>query len=218
MGLVDAAETRRSLDRLYGYEVSPVLWRKVNRACRRAACRALGAPHRRARARADEVRHRRYWDIDLLTTRPRPRSPPRSSRSTASEGRHRQGLHRRRRAEARTWSWSTRRAPAASPTRSPPCQLQRRAVGRGEARTAAAPKPPFMTSTLQQEGGRKLRLSAQQVMRVAQGLYERGYITYMRTDNTTLSAPKRWPPCARGASAVRRQVPVARRRASTHAR
>src|SRR5947208_3606776 len=50
------------------------------------------------------------------------------------------------------------------------------------------PKPPFITSTLQQVGGSRLRMSAQQVMRVAQGLYERGYITYMRTDSTTLSA------------------------------
>ncbi len=49
------------------------------------------------------------------------------------------------------------------------------------------PKPPFITSSLQQVGGSRLRMSAQQVMRVAQGLYERGYITYMRTDSTTLS-------------------------------
>jgi DNA topoisomerase-1 len=52
----------------------------------------------------------------------------------------------------------------------------------------SSPKPPFMTSTLQQEGGNKLRLSSSQVMRLAQGLYERGYITYMRTDSPTLSA------------------------------
>jgi DNA topoisomerase-1 len=51
----------------------------------------------------------------------------------------------------------------------------------------SSPRPPFMTSTLQQEGGRKLRLSSSQVMRLAQGLYERGFITYMRTDNVALS-------------------------------
>ena len=61
----------------------------------------------------------------------------------------------------------------------------------------SSPRAPFMTSTLQQEGGRKLGMSAQQVMRVAQGLYERGYITYMRTDSTNLSetavkAARKW--------------------------
>src|SRR5512132_3478621 len=57
----------------------------------------------------------------------------------------------------------------------------------GSERRTRRPAPPFMTSTLQQEASRKLRFTAQTTMRVAQRLYERGYITYMRTDSTTLS-------------------------------
>ena len=82
------------------------------------------------------------------------------------------GPRRGRRRAAAAPAWPAR------PSRSPSVE---------EKPYRSSPKPPFMTSTLQQEGGRKLRLSAAQVMRVAQGLYERGYITYMRTDSITLS-------------------------------
>ena len=75
-----------------------------------------------------------------------------------------------------------------------------------------------MTSTLQQEGGRKLRLSAQQVMRVAQGLYERGYITYMRTDSTALSDTAIDAARSQVTSLFGQRVPVARRPASGRAK
>ena len=80
------------------------------------------------------------------------------------------------------------------------------ALGRGEAVHARSPAAPFMTSTLQQEASRKLRFSSQTTMRVAQRLYENGYITYMRTDSTTLSESALTAARAQAAAAVRRRV------------
>jgi DNA topoisomerase-1 len=183
-GLVDAAETRRLLDRLYGYEVSPVLWRRVNRglSAGRVQSPSIRLIVERERERIAFVQAG-YWDIDLLTAT----SPAFSATLVAldeikiatgkdfgSDGRPKKGVvvvdetRARGLATALAGSEFTVRSVEERPYRS----------------TA---KAPFMTSTLQQEGGRKLRLSASQVMRVAQGLYERGYITYMRTDNVMLS-------------------------------
>jgi DNA topoisomerase-1 len=187
-GLVDAAETRRLLDRLYGYEVSPVLWRRVNRglSAGRVQSPSVRLIVERERERIAFVQAG-YWDIDLLTST----SPAFTATLVAlddakvatgkdfgSDGHiqrsARQGVvvvdeqRARGLADGLRDSEFTVRSVEERPYRS-------------------APKAPFMTSTLQQEGGRKLRLSASQVMRVAQGLYERGYITYMRTDNVALS-------------------------------
>jgi DNA topoisomerase-1 len=184
-GLVDAAETRRLLDRLYGYEVSPVLWRRVNRglSAGRVQSPSVRLIVERERERIAFVTAG-YWDIDLLTgTSPAfnatlvaldgtkvatgkdftPDGQPKKNVVVVPQG--------RARALATTLESSTFtvRSVEEKPYRS-------------------SPKAPFMTSTLQQEGGRKLRLGAAQVMRIAQGLYERGYITYMRTDNVVLSA------------------------------
>ena len=183
-GLVDAAETRRLLDRLYGYEVSPVLWRRVNRglSAGRVQSPSVRLIVERERERIAFVQAG-YWDIELLTAT----SPAFTATLVAlddakiatgkdfgSDGQAKKGVvivdEPRARGLADTLAGAefTVRSVEERPYRS-------------------APKAPFMTSTLQQEGGRKLRLSASQVMRVAQGLYERGYITYMRTDNVTLS-------------------------------
>ena len=187
-GLVDAAETRRILDRLYGYEVSPVLWRKVNAGPVGRPRAEPGDPaRRRARAGADRASSPAgYWDLERDVRDRAGVHRRRSSRSTARRSPTGRDFDAERPRQARRRaSCSTRRAPAAWPTAR--AQRRSRSAPSRRSRTARAPKAPFMTSTLQQEGGRKLRLSASQVMRVAQGLYERGYITYMRTDSTTLS-------------------------------
>ncbi|MBK9518166.1 MAG: type I DNA topoisomerase [Anaeromyxobacter sp.] len=184
-GLVDAQEARRVLDRLYGYEVSPVLWRKVQTGL--SAGRVQSPATRLVVQRELErmrFRSAGYWDL----TATHPTQPRFESTLTAVDGRKvatgkdfdEQG---KLTSEARLLDEAAARALAASLAGRPFTvrSLERRPYH-------SSPKPPFITSTLQQEGGRKLRLSAQQVMRLAQGLYERGYITYMRTDSTTLSA------------------------------
>ena len=183
-GLVDAAETRRILDRLYGYEVSPVLWRRVNRglSAGRVQSPSVRLIVQRERERI-AFRSADFWDIDVVTATA-PSFTAKlvsvngakvatgkdfddlgivSAKAIALDEARARGL-----AEGLADVPFTVRSVEEKPYRS-------------------SPKAPFMTSTLQQEGGRKLRMSASQVMRVAQGLYERGYITYMRTDNVTLS-------------------------------
>ena len=183
-GLVDAAETRRILDRLYGYEVSPVLWRRVNRglSAGRVQSPSIRLVVERERERIKFVTAG-YWDIELLTGT----SPAFTANLVALDGTKvatgkdfaQDGTPKANVtvvSEARARSLAAALESAAFAVRSVEEKPYR-----------SSPKAPFMTSTLQQEGGRKLRLSAAQVMRVAQGLYERGYITYMRTDNVVLS-------------------------------
>jgi len=183
-GLVDAAETRRLLDRLYGYEVSPVLWRRVNRglSAGRVQSPSVRLIVERERERIAFV-SAGYWDIELVTST----APSFTATLVALDG--------TRVATGKDFGSDGR------PKASVIVVDEQRASGLADALATAdfavrsveekpyrsSPKAPFMTSTLQQEGGRKLRLSAAQVMRVAQGLYERGYITYMRTDNVVLS-------------------------------
>jgi DNA topoisomerase I len=185
MGLVDAQEARRTLDRLYGYEVSPVLWKKI--APKLSAGRVQSPAIRLIVERELErmrFRSGSYWNV----TARHPTSPAFQSTLTSVGG--------RRVAAGKDFD---EKGALSSDARLLDEASARRLATELEGRPftvrslekkgyRSSPKPPFITSTLQQEGGRKLRLSAQQVMRLAQGLYERGYITYMRTDSTTLSA------------------------------
>ncbi|MEX2625941.1 MAG: type I DNA topoisomerase [Ilumatobacteraceae bacterium] len=184
-GLVDAAETRRILDRLYGYEVSPVLWRRVNRglSAGRVQSPSIRLIVERERERIAFV-SADYWDIGLVTAT----DPSFEAALVAVDGTKvatGRDFGADGRASDKVVALDEARARALADGLSD-ADLTVRTVEEKPYRSS--PKAPFMTSTLQQDAGRRLRLSASQVMRVAQGLYERGYITYMRTDNVVLSA------------------------------
>jgi DNA topoisomerase I len=185
--LVDAQEARRILDRLYGYEVSPVLWKKV-------------LPKLSA-GRVQSVATR------ILVERERARMRFRAASYSGLEGTFAKGGERfgatlvsldgTRLATGRDFGETGQLAEGARVVvldqerardlaeRLADSDFEVRSVE--EKPYTRRPYPPFMTSTLQQEAGRKLRFSAQRTMSVAQRLYENGYITYMRTDSTALS-------------------------------
>jgi DNA topoisomerase I len=195
-GKVDAYQTRRVLDRLYGYEVSPVLWKKV--MPRLSAGRVQSVATRLIVDREREriaFRSARYWDLEALFAtaehgkRELPNEPTSFTATLLA-------VDGKRVAQGRDFA--------------PTGQLQTRDVLHldGEAAAALAnrlenaaftvnsverkpyrrsPYPPFRTTTLQQEASRKLGFSAKYTMSVAQRLYENGYITYMRTDSIQLS-------------------------------
>jgi DNA topoisomerase I len=182
--LVDAQETRRILDRLYGYEISPVLWKKI--MPRLSAGRVQSVATRLVVQREKERRAfvpAQWWDIEATFD---PESF--AARLVTIEG--------KRVAQGRDFGPDGKARSGdivqldESEARGLAERLQDTAfsVGRVERKPyVRRPSPPFMTSTLQQEASRKLRFTAQTTMRVAQRLYENGYITYMRTDSTTLS-------------------------------
>ncbi|WP_408065920.1 type I DNA topoisomerase [[Mycobacterium] vasticus] len=192
--LVDAQETRRILDRLYGYEVSPVLWKKV--APKLSAGRVQSVATRIIVDRERErmaFRSASYWDVvaqlDASVSDPMASPPTFSARLVSVDdlrvatGRDFDALGALKKpAEVTVLDEAAATALAAGLRGS---SLSVTSVE--EKPYTRKPYAPFMTSTLQQEAGRKLRFSAERTMSIAQRLYENGYITYMRTDSTTLS-------------------------------
>ncbi|HEY3011074.1 MAG TPA: type I DNA topoisomerase [Micromonosporaceae bacterium] len=202
--LVDAQEARRILDRLYGYEVSPVLWKKV--MPRLSAGRVQSVATRivveRERQRM-AFRSAEYWDI-LATLAVDGSAAPAAAAAATPDGGPRTfnatlvAIDGDRIATGKDFDPSTGRVrPGAGVIHLDATAargLAARLDGRPFTVTRVEEKPyrrrpyaPFITSTLQQEASRKLRFSSEQTMRTAQRLYENGYITYMRTDSVSLS-------------------------------
>ncbi|MFF5371967.1 type I DNA topoisomerase [Streptomyces sp. NPDC013187] len=191
--LVDAQETRRILDRLYGYEVSPVLWKKV--MPRLSAGRVQSVATRLVVEREREriaFRSAEYWDLTgtFATGRAGDSSDPSSlvarlqtvDGRRVAQGRDFDSLGQLKSANTLHLDEANARALAAA------LEQTRFAVRSVESKPyRRSPYAPFRTTTLQQEASRKLGFGAKATMQVAQKLYENGYITYMRTDSTTLS-------------------------------
>ena len=190
LGLVDAYQTRRVLDRLYGYEVSPVLWKKVMPRLSAGRVQSVAV-----RLVVDKERERiafrgsRYWDLEaeFAPVRGEDKSPFAAS-LVAVDG--------KRVAQGRDFG-STGQLKSADILHLDSEQAAALAgrladtgftVGSVERKPyRRSPYAPFRTTTLQQEASRKLGFSAKYAMQVAQRLYENGHITYMRTDSVTLS-------------------------------
>ncbi len=191
--LVDAQEARRILDRLYGYDVSAVLWKKVQRGLSAGRVQSIATRVVVERERQRMAFHSAdYWDIAAVFATDGTGEGPRTFPATLI------ALDGDRVATGRDFDPATGQVrPGAGVVhldeqgaRGLAARLQGRpfAVTRVEEKPyRRKPYPPFITSTLQQEAARKLRYSSAQTMRVAQRLYENGYITYMRTDSTNLS-------------------------------
>ena len=201
--LVDAQETRRILDRLYGYEVSPVLWKKVMPRLSAGRVQSVAT-----RVIVDRERKRmvfvpaEYWDLAAEFTAPASAGTASQGSSTSTDGgddRKFAGrlsrVNGKRVAAGRDFNdRGELTSDAVVVTKAQAEQLATQlqhvtlpVINVEEKPYTRKPSAPFMTSTLQQEAGRKLHYTSERTMRVAQRLYENGHITYMRTDSTTLS-------------------------------
>ena len=180
--LVDAQQARRILDRIVGYQLSPLLWRKVRRGL--SAGRVQSVATRIVVEREQEIRafqSQEYWTMDVTLDRVAPRTGSFIARYHGSNGKKKEDLASEAEVEALKADLAKEQFQVSTVKRT---QKQRQ------------PAPPFTTSTLQQEASRKLNMAPRRTMSIAQQLYEGvdiegegtiGLITYMRTDSLRLS-------------------------------
>ncbi|MDV2426733.1 type I DNA topoisomerase [Corynebacterium sp. CTNIH16] len=190
--LIDAQETRRILDRLYGYEVSPVLWKKVMPRLSAGRVQSVAT-----RVIVERERERMafipadYWDLAAtLDTGAADGDNPATfdARLTAVDSK-RVALGRDfdDRGNVKSKDVIVITEPQAKALETALRGADMQVAGVEHKPYTRKPYAPFMTSTLQQEAGRRLHFTSERTMRIAQRLYENGHITYMRTDSTSLS-------------------------------
>ncbi|QPK81494.1 type I DNA topoisomerase [Schaalia sp. ZJ405] len=190
--LVDAQETRRILDRLYGYEISPLLWRKIRPSLSAGRVQSVATRLVVDRER-ERMRHisAEYWSIDTViesggqSFAARVVSVDGHAVATGSDFSE-QGQLSDKAVKAGATHIDAQRAQALAQALAASSSSMIDSVTQKPYRRR--PAAPFTTSTLQQEASRKLHWNAASTMRTAQSLYESGYITYMRTDSTALSS------------------------------
>ncbi|MHC4852862.1 MAG: type I DNA topoisomerase [Planctomycetota bacterium] len=196
--LVEAQETRRLVDRIYGYQVSPLLWKKIKPKLSAGRVQSVAVKlvvereHERMRFHSAN-----YWDVK--GTFQAAENGPFEATLTGLDGRR---VATGKDFDPETGKLKQQDKPAQDKGPDQPIHVDERQanelVKRCDRKPAKVlkvdrkpytqkPAAPFTTSTLQQEAGRKLRFTAKRTMQTAQRLYENGYITYMRTDSTTLS-------------------------------
>ncbi|MDC4232398.1 type I DNA topoisomerase [Actinomyces sp. B33] len=190
--LVDAQETRRILDRLYGYEVSPLLWRKIRPSLSAGRVQSVAT-----RLVVDKERDRmahvstEYWSIDTSIEAKGEAFTARvwqidgHAVATGSDFSEKGALSDKAERAGAVHLTGERAREIADALTAAPSSIVDSVTHKPYRRRPAA---PFTTSTLQQEASRKLHWNASSTMRTAQSLYESGYITYMRTDSTALSS------------------------------
>ncbi|WP_344218278.1 type I DNA topoisomerase [Kribbella sancticallisti] len=188
--LVDAQEARRILDRLYGYEVSPVLWKKVmpKLSAGRVQSVAIRMVVDRERERI-AFRSASYWDLDAKLDAGEGKTPRLFPSRLVSVDSRRVAQGREFASTGELKSGNTVHLDESTATALAAALRNSSFTVRSIESKPYTRKPyaPFRTTTLQQEAGRKLNMSASQTMQIAQRLYENGNITYMRTDSVTLS-------------------------------
>ncbi|MBS1962804.1 MAG: type I DNA topoisomerase [Bdellovibrionales bacterium] len=192
--LVSAQETRRVLDRLVGYTVSPLIWKKIafGLSAGRVQSSALRMIVDRERERI-AFRRAKYWDLQATVAEKGAKDPAKEAFDAKLHSVKGQRIATSKDFDETTGKLLEGKEVLLLDGKESAALLERvkkgewKVIGIEERPVSSKPSPPFITSTLQQEGNRKLGLSSRETMRLAQQLYEEGLITYMRTDSPTLS-------------------------------